>query len=172
VPATTPEKSLDNPMKALRARLSAAGVKRKFLNEVVLPTWWEDGLALSSGGFREAASYICAHLGFRLAGLLDESQELEFAHQARVKYKKAKGVSDEDVCLATHYAMGVARSVASAFAEKPPATAVPAPEEWRTSLLAASERPWLCLRHVLKATWDLGIPVIHLKNLPRGCQEA
>lgn len=28
------------------------------------------------------------------------------------------------------------------------------------------DRQWVCLRHILKATWDLGIPVIHLKNLP------
>ena len=63
-------------MKTLRVRLSAAGVKRKFLNEVVLPSWWEDSLAASRGGFREAASYICAHLGFSLKSLLDEGQEL------------------------------------------------------------------------------------------------
>ena len=158
-------------MKALRARLSAAGVKRKFLNEVVLPSWWEDSLAMSSGGFREAASYICAHLGFRLAGLLDASQELAFVHQAGVKYKKAKGVSEEDVCLATHYAMGVARAVTTAYVDQPPAVAVPAPQAWRQTLLATSDRPWVCLRHILKATWELGIPVIHLRNLPAGAKE-
>lgn len=158
-------------MRALRVRLSAAGVKRKFLNEVVLPAWWQDSLAASSGGFREGASYICAHLGFSLHSLLDEDLELTFAHIAGVKYKKSKGISEEDVCLTTHYALGVARSVATAFTAKLAAADVPDPQEWRKVLLAESDRPWVCLRHILKATWDLGIPVIHLKNLPTGSKK-
>ena len=158
-------------MKALRARLSALGVKRKFLNEVVLPSWWEDSIAATSGGFREAAGIVCAHLGYSLTTLLDGKQALALAHTGPVKYKKAEGVTVADVCLATHYAQGVARSVATAFMEKPPVTPVPAPQEWRQTLLALSDRPWVCLRHILKATWELGIPVVHLKNLPAGARK-
>jgi len=158
-------------MKALRARLSTAGVKPKFLNKVVLPSWWEDSIATTAGGFREAASYICAHLGYSLSSLLDEKQTLAFAHTGAVKYKKAKGVSDDDVSLATHYALGVARAVAATLAEQPAAAAVPSPEEWRKTLLALSDKPWVCLRHILKAAWELGIPVIHLKNLPDGAKK-
>ncbi len=96
--------SYANPMKTLRTRLSAAGVKPKFLNGVVLPSWWEDSVAATASGLREAASHICAHLGYSLASLLDEKQDLAFAHTGAVKYKKAKGVSADDVTLATHYA--------------------------------------------------------------------
>lgn len=158
-------------MKALRDRLSAVGVKRTFLNEVVLPAWWEDSLAQTSGGFREAASYVCAHLGFSLTTLLDAKQALAFADPGPVKYKKATGVSEKDVALATHYALGVARAAAAAFASQPKAATVPAPEEWRQTLLALSDRPWVCLRHILKAAWDSGIPVIHLKNVPAGAKK-
>ncbi len=158
-------------MKPLRSRLSAAGVKAKFLNTVVLPAWWEDSIAATPGGLREAASYICAHLGYSLSSLLDEKQGLAFAHTGAVKYKKAKGVTDDDVSLATHYALGVARAVAAAVADAPAAAAVPSPQEWRKTLLALSDKPWVCLRHILKAAWELGIPVIHLKNLPAGAKK-
>lgn len=158
-------------MKALRTRLSAAGVKPKFLNTVVLPSWWEDSIASTAGGLREAASYICAHLGYSLSSLLDGKQALTFAHTGTVKYKKAKGVTNDEVSLATHYALGVARAVAAAMTDKPAAGAVPAPDEWRQQLLALSDKPWVCLRHILKATWELGIPVIHLKNLPDGAKK-
>lgn len=158
-------------MKALRTRLAAAGVKPKFLNKVVLPSWWEDSIAATAGGLREGASYICAHLGYSLSSLLDEKQPLAFAHTGAVKYKKAKGVSDEDVSLATHYALGVARAVAAAMTDLPATGAVPSPEEWRKTLLALSDKPWVCLRHILKAAWELGIPVIHLKNLPEGAKK-
>lgn len=158
-------------MKALRTRLAAAGVKPKFLNKVVLPSWWEDSIAATAGGLREGASYICAHLGYSLSSLLDEKQPLAFAHTGAVKYKKAKGVSDEDVSLATHYALGVARAVAAAMTDLPATGAVPSPEEWRKTLLALSDKPWVCLRYILKAAWELGIPVIHLKNLPEGAKK-
>lgn len=158
-------------MKELRSRLSEAGVKRKFLNETVLPLWWEDSFALTPGGLREAASYICARLGFSLRSMLDPKEKLVFSRQGGVKFKKAKGVTADEVCLATHLALGVARAVATAFAEKPACSTVPAPKALRDQLLAESERPWVGLRDILKATWDLGIPVIHLRSVPTGAKK-
>ena len=158
-------------MKVLRSRLSAAGVKRGFLNDIVLPSWWEDSIAATTGGFREAASYIAARLGFSLASLLDEKQALVYAHSGTVKYKKAKGVTAEDVSLATHYAMGAARSMAVALEDEAAVSDVPSPEEWRQALQRVSDKPWVCLRHILKASWELGIPVIHLKNVPAGAKK-
>lgn len=158
-------------MKQLRARLSQAGVKRKFLNETVLPSWWDDSIAESAGGFREAASYVCARLGFSLASLLDPDRDPAFIQGDGVKYKKAKGLSEADVCLTTHYALGVARAVAAAYSEAKPAGEVPDPEKWRELLLQVSDRPWVCLRHILDASWSLGIPVIHLRNLPAGAKK-
>jgi Zn-dependent peptidase ImmA (M78 family) len=171
VPAAKTKLSTANPMKVLRSRLSEAGVKRGFLNNVVLPSWWEDSIAATSGGFREAASYIAARLGFSLASLLDDQAALSYAHPSAVKYKKAKGVTAEDVSLATHYAVGAARSVAAALAEAAEVSVVPAPEEWRQALQKISDKPWVCLRHILKSSWELGIPVIHLKNLPAGIKK-
>jgi hypothetical protein len=158
-------------MKALRARLSSAGVKPKFLNNVVLPSWWDDSIATTEGGFREAASYICARLGFSLTGLVDEKAELTYAHSSEVKYKKADGKSVEDVSLVTHYAIGAARSVVIALEGVLETSPVPTPEAWRGELLKLSEKPWVCLRHILAASWELGIPVIHIKNLPAGAKK-
>lgn len=158
-------------MKELRSRLSKAGIKRKFLDEIVLPSWWEDSIAVSPGGFREAAGVICGHLGFGLKNLLVEGQELSLPKRSGVKFKKSKGVSEDDVCLATHFALGLARSVANALADAPTAQAVPSPEEWRQRLLAESDRPWVCLRHIVDASWKLGIPVIHVTNPPTGAKK-
>ena len=158
-------------MKTLRARLSAVGVKRRFLDTVVFPSWWEDSLAANAGGFREAAAFVCSRLGFSLASLLDNDQTLVFADPARVRFKKAKGVSEDDICLATHYALGLARTVASAFDGRPPADEIPAPVEWRNALIARPDRPWVTLPHILEASWKLGIPVLHLRHLPAGAKK-
>jgi hypothetical protein len=158
-------------MKELRARLAAAGVKSAFLDRVVLPEWWEDALAESEGGFREGAGYIAAHLGFSLPSLVDAARPLAFSETGRVKYKKTKGVTDDAVCLATHYALGVARALAGGFDDAPPAAAVPDPKEWRNALLAISDKPWICLRHIVETTWKLGIPIVHLRNIPAGVKK-
>jgi len=171
VPGAKAKPPTAKPMKRLRSRLSTAGVKRRFLDKVVLPSWWEDSIAATPGGLREVAGYICAHLGYSLGSLLDEKQPLTFAHTGAVKYKKTKGVTDEAVALATHYALGVVRAVATAMTDLPAVAAVPSPEEWRKELLALSDKPWVCLSHILKAAWELGIPVIHLKNLPEGAKK-
>jgi hypothetical protein len=155
-------------MKTLRARLAQAGVARPFLNRVVLPAWWDDSLAATPGGLREAASFVCAHLGFSLASLLDAGRPLAFAERGAVKYKKSKGVTDAEVGLATHYALGVARAMAAAWADRPAATAVPAPKEWRDQLLAGSKEQWIRLGDIVQAAWALGIPVLHLRSLPAG----
>lgn len=153
-------------MKTLRARLSQAGVARPFLNQVVLPAWWDDSLATTAGGFREAASFVCAHLGFSLASLLDADRPLTFAEGGMVKYKKAAGIKATEMGLATHYALGVARTVAAAWADRPAADPVTAPKEWREELLARSQQRWIRLADIVQAAWKLGIPVLHLRNLP------
>lgn len=93
VPGTKTKPSTAKAMKRLRSRISSAGVKRRFLDKVVLPSWWADSIAATTGGLREAAGYICAHLGYSLGSLLDEKQPLTFAHTGAVKYKKTKGDS-------------------------------------------------------------------------------
>lgn len=155
-------------MKGLRARLAKAGIKRGFLDQVVLPEWWEDSIALSPGGFREAAGYICAHLGYSLTSLLDDTKPLTYIQSAGVKYKKSKQATADEVGFATHYSLGVARAVAAAWVDKPAAAALPTPENWRQTLLAASDQPWVNLPHILRASWQAGIPVLNVRNVPGG----
>ncbi len=171
MPATKTKNAAENPMKGLRARLSEAGIKRKFLDGTVLPSWWDDSLALTAGGFREAAAYLSAHLGYSLKSLIDPAAELSFSHAGKVKFKKAKDKTDEDVCLSTQVALGLARAVAGGMAEKPAFDALPAPAVWREKLLAKSDRPWVCLRHILRFSWEAGIPVVFLRGLPQNAKK-
>ncbi len=166
MPRVAAKKTETNPMTELRSRLSKAGVKRKFLNEVVLPEWWDDSIALSPGGFREATAYVCSFLGYSLISLLSPSQELTFTRQSGVKYKKGKGATVAEVALATQYAQGVARSVAAAYVDKAPVGKLPEPKAWRDALLKKSGSNWITLDQILEAAWTQGIPVIHLKNFP------
>ena len=42
-----------NPMPQLYRQLGTAGFPRKYLREVVLPSWWEDEIAHNPAGYAE-----------------------------------------------------------------------------------------------------------------------
>lgn len=153
-------------MKQLRSRLSKVGVKRGFLNDLVLPDWWEDSIAETRGGLREAAGYIASRLGFSLESLLDETKPLKHAHSSAVKFKKRKGFKSDDVAVSSHFGISAARSLVTALGEITVET-VPEPAALRRTLLESSDKPWVCSRNILDACWGFGIPVIHLRSLPK-----
>lgn len=171
MPSAKTKTAPENPLKVLRSRLSNAGVKRAFLDRVVLPEWWDDSMALSPGGFREVAGYISSHLGLSLKSLLNVGTPLAFYPQTGVKYKKSKTATDDEVALATQLALGVARTVAAAFAEDPPFCPVPEPSQLRRTVLKVSGAPWVTLRDIVRASWNHGIPVLHLRNVPSGAKK-
>lgn len=154
-------------MTGLRQRLKDVGVKRKFLDEVVLPSWWEDSIAESQAGFREGAGYICSHIGYSLESLLDGRKKPTFAGASEVKFKKSEGVGNREVALATNYALGLARAVTLAADDLLAYSTVPAPLELREELLNASEKKWISLRDILASCWRRGIPVIQIRNFPK-----
>lgn len=154
-------------MKSLRARLSKVGIKRRFLNEVALPSWWDDDIAKTPGGFREAAAYIASRLNFSLESLLNPEASLVRSAQTPVKFKKSRNKTEADVASATNCAIGLARAVASHFADKDPADPIPDALKWRKQLLEESGKSWICFEQMVNAAWAVGVPIIHLRQLPR-----
>lgn len=147
-------------------------MKKKFLNESILPDWWSDDIAEDPSGFHEGSAIIASRLGFKIKHLLREGTELEIPSPNGVKFKKSGKHSSEDVALTTEIACRVARVAASAFADVEVFEELPDPGRWREELLKASDKEWVCLRHLIDATWKLGIPVIHLSEFPRDAKKA
>ena len=48
---------------------------------------------------------------------------------------------------------------------------VPDSKLWREELLKVSDRPWVCLRHILSASWKIGVPVVQLRNFPANAKK-
>ncbi|MEO8616806.1 MAG: ImmA/IrrE family metallo-endopeptidase [Luteolibacter sp.] len=156
----------DNPMTKLRTRLFTAGISKSFLENSVLPSWWEESLAMEPGGFREIVGHISSYLGFSMSSLMNPERKLECPVSGNVKYKKKKNVDPQEITVATNIGISVARSIARSFPDEEAPEQVPAACELRERLLTGNKKEWLELNDILAASWDMGIPVVFVSNLP------
>ena len=119
----------ENPMTALYRRLGEAGVQRSYVQDVILPEWWDDSLALGPTAFDQAVAYVARSLGYQPADL---RQDASLAPPLPVvKYKLRQGVSDGDVATSASLALR-----AAVLADTPGSSAAKAPPCLHTSFFA------------------------------------
>ncbi|MDK2972507.1 MAG: hypothetical protein PWP23_2262 [Candidatus Sumerlaeota bacterium] len=156
-----------NPMTTLRQRLSAAGVKRKYLNACILPEWWDDEAALNPAGFSEAQLYVANRLGLTIDSL-QSGGELRFT-QVSAKFKKRSDTNEDDLRLAKMIAFRAAR-VAVLGCNTGPVPLPTAPGPLREEILKTGAK-CVTLEGLLDYCWAHGIPVIHIGEFPPGTKK-
>ena len=62
-----------NPMTQLYSRLGSVGFPRKYLREIVLPSWWDDEIAHNPAGYTEWLMLLSRNLGLDLASMQNEA---------------------------------------------------------------------------------------------------
>ena len=91
---------LPNPMTHLYSRLTEAGYPKKYVREVVLPSWWDDRAAGSSAGFAEVLLIIARRLGLDYASLRSGEGKPKPTARPLVKFKTAARGTSADECEA------------------------------------------------------------------------
>lgn len=153
-----------NPMTTLRKRLIQAGIDNKYLNNVVLPEWWNDKIANEPAGYAEALIYISRHLGLESDSLRDEAAEVRFRKSCRPKYKKSAKLTEKDCLPVTSVAFRAATGAVLGVMGK----LIPfeeSPQQIRSSILKSSTI--VNLGTLLDYCWNLGIPVLHIGDFPK-----
>jgi len=137
----------------------------KFLNESILPDWWDDSMALEPAGLQLVQAMISNRLGLSFKDLV--AGKVSVSDVQKIRYKKAKNKSSTDIEAVTNYALSIAKAVARGYkgggAE---VQEIQRPEDLRKKLLQESDMPWVSLRHILRLSWSLGIPVLNVKAFP------
>lgn len=59
----------ENPMKGLYRKLASFGLPKAWVQQNLLPSWWDDEAALSNAGFAEALLHVSRTAGLDLASL-------------------------------------------------------------------------------------------------------
>ncbi len=153
-----------NPLAGLYRRLSSFGLTRPFVRENILPSWWDDDLALNPAGYAEALLLLSRHLGLSLASLEDESSPIATRELGTCKFKKTQGTTNDQLALARAMATRIAQLAAEATT-KPLCPLPTSAGQARQEILGQGQKH-VSLSNLADYCWQLGIPVIHLAAFP------
>lgn len=145
--------------------LGEAGYPKSFVSRL-LPDWWDNALFKTSSGAIEFASILKQRLGLDVRfGDSGELEVLASNRPARYKKRAATLVSELQVCSS----LGMALGKLALFCTDGTADPLPAdPKELSKRVRASTGAAAIGFGSLLDFCWQQGIPVLFLKELPRG----
>jgi len=151
-------------MSALYARLAAKGFDRSFLQETVLPEWWNDDLADIPANRAFVEDLLARSLGMTVADLSEPSAVLCIPSLSHVKFKRYKNQVDERVTPALLIAQRVAKIIVGSLSLPPFALDFDSSSA-RQEILR--QHRYVDLASLLEFCWNHGIVVLHLAKAPK-----
>lgn len=149
----------------LYRRLKERGFDRSFVQEFVLPEWWDDELAEVEANRALAESYIAKQLGFSLRELRDRDRELSMPPIMEARFKRYRNEVDSRVLASALVAQQAAARVIGALGDDLPQLEIFGATDIREEILRS--RPYVDLESLLDFCWSHGIPVVQLCRVPR-----
>lgn len=152
-------------VKSAYAALGAAGFPKSFVTRL-LPDWWDNALFKTSTGAIEFASILKQRLGLDVG--FAESGELEvLAPDRRARYKKRTATLESELQVCSN--LGVAMGKLALFCVEQPAQHLPSdPLMLGKMVRAGSGTNDISFQALLDFCWNQGVPVLFLKDLPKG----
>ena len=160
----TQTRKRENPMATLYQRLANVGFNRPFIKKIVLPEWWEDGIANTPAGFSQGVGLVARHLGLDVRTLYAGRGDLAYYDLGPKRFKKSLKVSEDDLTLAVCLAMRVAEL--AAYATPTPIASVPSSAQKLREALLALNPTCVNLESLISYCWKSGIPVLHISQFP------
>lgn len=155
------------PMKiqTLYERLSKTGFNKKFIQDKILPDWWEKDCENTPGAVVEVATYISRRLNLELDSLLDKNYQPRFKNICQPKFKKQNNTNNNDLTVAYYLASRIAELTALACKIEYQAIDRLSITEIREFVF--QQRKYVDLEGVLDFCWSRGIPVIYFTEFPK-----
>jgi len=153
-----------NPMTQLYSRLGSVGFPRKYLREIVLPSWWDDEIAHNPAGYTEGLLLLSRNLGLDLSSMQNEAVPIGLRNLGPCKFKKSATTSDEELMLARIVATRAVELI-SAAVPVPKKPLLMSATEIRQLILRAGA-PWVNLAGLVDYCWSVGFPVLHVSAFP------
>jgi len=158
---TTPTVTAKSAFQAL----AAAGYPRGFVSRL-LPDWWDNALFKTSTGAIEFAAILKQRLGLSVSFAADG--ELQVAPcDRRTRYKKRASTAEADLQVCA--SLGLALGRLALFCGPDVVPDLPTdPLKVAKRILANTKDRAVTLPALLDYCWSQGIPVLFLKEIPRG----
>lgn len=152
-------------IQTLYERLSKIGFNKKFIQDKILPDWWEKDCENTPGAVTEVAAYISRRLNLELDSLLDKNSQPRFKNICQPKFKKQNNTNSNELIVAYCLASQIAQLVA--YACKTEYQAVNHLSLLEIRDLIFQQRKYVDLEGVLDFCWSRGIPVIYFTEFPK-----
>ena len=151
-------------MRDLYTRLRRIGFEQRFVRERLLPDWWDDSLGSDPASRAIAEMAIARLLGLPMSDLQDRERPLTLPSLARFRLKARAGVQLSDMAPALALAAQVAAIAAQTLGTIPRFGGLRTALQSRERILQSRGR--VDLAGLLEYSWESGIPVLHLAQLP------
>ena len=151
-------------MSDLYARLAVKGFDRAFLQEAILPEWWDDTLAAVPANRAFVEDLLARSLGMTIADLSEPSADLCLPSLSHVKLKRYKNHVDERVTPALLIAQRAAKIIVGSLSLPPFTLSFDSPSV-RQEILRHYR--YVDLSSLLEFCWNHGIVVFHLAKAPK-----
>ncbi len=155
---------MTNPMPDLYRRLQNAGLDRSWVKRTALPDWWEDSIANNPAGYAEVLSILADHLSLSLSDLHDAEKPLNCEPLLPIKNKSRKGAETENIVWAN--CIGARAAQFACHAAIPSIESVPGKAAVARNTIG-KDAQFVDLKSLLNYSWSLGIPVLHVAQLPK-----
>ncbi len=157
-----------NPMLALYARLSRAGLTRNYVRGTALPGWWDDEVASTPAGYAQGLLLLARHLGLDIRSLQNDSSPIRLREFGLCKYKKREGVGEDELAMCRMMATRAGQLAAEAMSA--PFEGIPASASEIRQTILDTGACWVGLPELLDYCWSVGIPVLHLDHFPKNAR--
>ncbi len=158
--------AVTNPMRDIYSRLKPLGFDSGFVRELLLPDWWDDGLASVPANRAIAEATISRHLKISIKKLSDPNAELAIPSTVPVRLKSAtRGTNPEVVRPSIAIGQRIATLLAQSLPAVLPKFECRSAQEIRQKIL--SSHGTVTLESLVEFSWNHGVIVAHLDRLPK-----
>lgn len=145
--------------------LNAAGFPQAFVKRA-LPDWWDNALLKSSAGVLQFASILKVRLGLEVSFAQDGQLRIQTENPS-ARFKRRSTTQESELHVAATVGLALARL--AIFCTREPYVPLPSqPQELRVQVKQHVGRQAVDFEGLLDFCWARGVPVLFLKELPKG----
>jgi len=146
--------------------LAKAGLRSDYVRRL-LPEWVNEASLDDTTILPELKLAIARRFGLDVRALMDEASEVRWQMPLSARFKRSKRVKERDLDVATAIAVAAARMATAGLAVpyRPPP---PSGLAVRAQIAERYKPKFVSLGVIVRHSWDSGIPVLFIGDLPEG----
>jgi len=145
--------------------LKSKGIDKKFIRNVLLPSWWDESILSSKAGLLQTISLISKNLGTELSDLVSNKKDIHLSSNFNIKFKQNKSYKNLTTDFFPQALSSRLYTLIDRTYNKEFNLNLNSVQELREEFL--TEYNEINLFNILGFLWNVGIPVIFVSEYPK-----